>query len=85
MDRQTKTTTELIIIVMDEVGHHEELEEIKGVTIRKRGRRDPEVANWDAVFETVRYSEDNRPIPMPIEHPLADKIVRKLQSQYDAC
>jgi hypothetical protein len=85
MDRQTKTTTELIIIVMAEVGLHEELQEIKGVTIRKTGRRNPEAANWDAVFETVRYSKDNRPIPMPIAHPLADEIVQKLQTQYEAC
>jgi hypothetical protein len=85
MDRQTKTTTELIIIVMQEVSLHEELQEIKGVTIRKTGRRNPEAANWEAVFETVRYSEDNRPVPMPIAHPLADKIVQTLQSQYEAC
>ena len=85
MDRQTKTTTELIVIVMDEVGLHEELDEIKGVTIRKTGRRDPEAANWDAVFETLQYSKDNRPIPMPITHPLADQIVQNLLSQYDAC
>jgi hypothetical protein len=85
MDRQTKTTTELIIIVMGEIGLHEELQEIKGVTIRKTGRRNPESANWEAVFETVRYANDKRPIPMPIAHPLADKIVQKLQSQYDAC
>jgi len=85
MDRQTKTTTELIIIVMQEVGLHEELQEFKGVTIRKTGRRNPAAANWYAVFETVRYSEDNRPIPMPIAHPLADAIVQKLQTQYEAC
>jgi hypothetical protein len=85
MDRQTKTTTELIIIVMGEIGLHEELQEIKGVTIRKTGRRNAEAANWDAVFETLQYSKDKRPIPMPITHPLADQIVQKLQSQYDAC
>lgn len=85
MPRQSKTTKALAVIVMGEIGLHDELKkEITGVTIRKTERHNPKAPNWEAVFETVGYSSDGRPIPMPVPHPLAYEIVSKLQSQFDA-
>jgi hypothetical protein len=85
MNRVTKTSQALTLIIMDEVGLCEELAEFKGVTILRTDRHHPQAPNWDATFETLRYSGNSRPIPMPIAHPLADEIIRKLQSQYDLC
>jgi hypothetical protein len=83
MNKECKSPEALAILVMNEVGLYEDLAEIKGVAIRRTDRPDPKAANWGALFETLRYSGDRRPTPMPITHPLADEIVRKLQSLYD--
>jgi hypothetical protein len=83
MNRECKSHEALAILVMNEVGLCEELVEFKGVTILRTDRRNPKASNWEAVFETLRYSGADRPTPMPIAHPLADEIVRKLQLQYD--
>lgn len=83
MSRECKTPEALAVMVMKEVGLCEDLAEFKGVTIRKTDRHNPNAPNWEALFETLRYSGLTRPTAMPITHPLADEIVRKIQLQYD--
>jgi hypothetical protein len=83
MERQQKTSRELEAMVMAEVRAHRELNDILGVIIRRAQRLTPETPNWDAVFNMPGTDASGRPIPMPIPHPLAYELVRKLQACFD--
>ena len=83
MERQQKTSRALAVIVMDEIRAYSELNEIQGVTIRHAERHNSKMPNWDAVFEMPGSDASGRPAPMPVPHPLAYELVRKLQARFD--
>lgn len=84
MARPTKSSIELAVAIMNKVREHPELNsEIKSVEIRRAERHHPGASNWEAVFEMIGYDSTGRAIPMPTPHPLANQIVRDIQSHFD--
>lgn len=82
-EREQKTSNALAVIVMGGIRTHPELNEIQGVTIRRIERPEAMMPNWDAIFYTRGTDSSGRLAPMPVAHPFAYELVRKLQIRFD--